>query len=142
MPQIHGYQDTRPMIPVKRVHRAGRNSRRWIDGGLGEGIGSRETRLTGQNDPLGIQDLFSILLEGLGGQSTGEATGRGDAKGGCRGRRGEDLRMGEGTGEWYGRRAIPVWDRDCGRAGCRCAGWWGLRGDSIELLGRGRERKG
>lgn len=45
--------------------------------------------------------------------------------------------MGEGTREWYGRRAIPVWDRDCGRAGRRRAGWWRLRGDNIELLGRG-----
>lgn len=67
---------------------------------MGEGTESRETRLTGQDDPLGVQDLFSILLKGLGGQPTGERSGRGDAKGGCRGRRGDDLGVGEGTGEW------------------------------------------
>ena len=42
--------------------------------------------------------------------------------------------MGEGAGEWYGGRAIAVWDRDCGRAGCGRGGWRRLRRDSIELL--------
>ena len=49
--------------------------------------------------------------------------------------------MGEGSRKWYGGRAIPVWDRDCGRAGSRRAGWWGLGGDNIELLERRSERR-
>ena len=40
--------------------------------------------------------------------------------------------MGEGTGEWYRRRAIPVWDGDRGGPGCRRGGWR-LRSDGIEL---------
>ena len=41
--------------------------------------------------------------------------------------------MGEGTGEWYRRRAFPVWDGDRGGPGRRRAGWLRLRSDGIEL---------
>jgi hypothetical protein len=131
-------QTTRPGVPTevpKSPHVARRTPHAAPNELEGGHIGrAKSGGLTRQDDPLGVQHLFPILLEGLRGRSAGERARWGHAIDGCRGRRGEDLRVGEGAGETnYGRRARPVRDGDRGGPGGRRDGWRRLGGDGIEL---------